>query len=242
MIVPDRPGYGYSTRHISQKIVDWADDLNQLADSIEIPEYHLIGFSAGAPYALACSLRHPEKLSSLTLISPAPPMDKPSLRKQMLGIVSINYLLSTRFPALFHLYFKSYWSFSRKNPDHFLKLAISQASEADQEVMKDELTHSMLEAVWRENLRIDSLGYSQDATLLMKPWGFDLTNVRMKVTIVWGEQDLNTPVSIQGFFTDQLSQVETIKLKDQGHFCLIPCWDEILEKTVRARQKDKTQP
>ncbi len=56
LISPDRPGIGLSTPARDRTVVGWAADARQLADHLLGPgqPFSILGFSAGATYALAC--------------------------------------------------------------------------------------------------------------------------------------------------------------------------------------------
>lgn len=56
LIAPDRPGMGLSTPLRGRTVVDWAEDVRQLAEHLLGPgqAFSILGFSAGATYALAC--------------------------------------------------------------------------------------------------------------------------------------------------------------------------------------------
>jgi pimeloyl-ACP methyl ester carboxylesterase/1-acyl-sn-glycerol-3-phosphate acyltransferase len=56
LISPDRPGIGLSTPMRARTVVGWAYDVRQLTERILGPgqPFSILGFSAGATYALAC--------------------------------------------------------------------------------------------------------------------------------------------------------------------------------------------
>ena len=56
LITPDRPGIGLSTPARGRTVVGWAADVRQLAGHLLGPgePFSILGFSAGATYALAC--------------------------------------------------------------------------------------------------------------------------------------------------------------------------------------------
>jgi pimeloyl-ACP methyl ester carboxylesterase len=56
VISPDRPGIGLSTPARDRTVAGWADDVRQLTDHLLGPgqAFSILGFSAGATYALAC--------------------------------------------------------------------------------------------------------------------------------------------------------------------------------------------
>jgi pimeloyl-ACP methyl ester carboxylesterase/1-acyl-sn-glycerol-3-phosphate acyltransferase len=73
LISPDRPGIGLSTPARDRTVVGWAADVGQLAEHVLGPgqPFSILGFSAGATYALACGqlpgLRAISLVSSLGL-------------------------------------------------------------------------------------------------------------------------------------------------------------------------------
>ena len=56
LITVDRPGYGGSDRLSVRQILDWPNDVLQLADLIEAPRFSVVAHSSGGPYALACAV------------------------------------------------------------------------------------------------------------------------------------------------------------------------------------------
>ena len=56
----DRPGIGVSTPHRYQQVLDFADDLEVVADTLGIDKMAVIGLSGGGPYALSTAAAMPE--------------------------------------------------------------------------------------------------------------------------------------------------------------------------------------
>jgi pimeloyl-ACP methyl ester carboxylesterase len=63
MLVPDRPGYGGSTRRAGRRVADAADDAGRLADAVGWARFAVHGHSGGGPYALACAALLPERVT-----------------------------------------------------------------------------------------------------------------------------------------------------------------------------------
>ncbi len=68
-IIPSRFGYLQSTFHEDATWDDQAHAYAHLLDQLNIQTVGVVGFSAGGPSALLFALLHPERVSSLTLIS-----------------------------------------------------------------------------------------------------------------------------------------------------------------------------
>ena len=67
----DPRGCGLSQRDInSLRFDDWVDDLEAVVDKLGLDKFPLIGMSQGAAVSVAYALRHPERISHLTLYAP----------------------------------------------------------------------------------------------------------------------------------------------------------------------------
>ena len=67
----DRPGIGHSDPKTGYRLLDWPDDVVEVADRFGIERFAVEGISAGGPYALACAYKIPHRLTSCGLIAPA---------------------------------------------------------------------------------------------------------------------------------------------------------------------------
>ncbi len=71
LICPDRPGIGGSDACVGYRLLDWPDDVVEVADQLGIERFAVEGFSGGAPFALACYYKIPHRVLACGLISPA---------------------------------------------------------------------------------------------------------------------------------------------------------------------------
>ena len=58
----DRPGYGSTSPLPGRTINDWTNDLDQIADHLNIEKFYMIGVSTGGSYSLATAARFPERV------------------------------------------------------------------------------------------------------------------------------------------------------------------------------------
>ncbi|MGO4617742.1 alpha/beta fold hydrolase [Nocardia sp. 2YAB30] len=72
VIVPDLPGYGWSTKHIDQSdpFGDLARTVGGLLDELGVASAHLVGNSYGGAAALRLAMDRPEKVNRLVLMGP----------------------------------------------------------------------------------------------------------------------------------------------------------------------------
>src|SRR5262249_41727600 len=70
----DRPGFGRSSFLDRRSFLDWPNHLLALTERLRIDRFALVGVSGGAPYALACAYRIPERLISCGIVSGIGPL------------------------------------------------------------------------------------------------------------------------------------------------------------------------
>ena len=65
LITFDRPGYGLSTPASRPTLLGVADAVGALTTSLDVTRFGVLGFSGGAPYAVACGARFPQRLTGV---------------------------------------------------------------------------------------------------------------------------------------------------------------------------------
>ena len=87
LIVVERPGYGLSDFAPNRTLLDWPDDITQLADTLGLEQFSVMGYSGGGAYALACAHRLVNRINNVVLLSSAAPFDIPDLMNDMLDVM-----------------------------------------------------------------------------------------------------------------------------------------------------------
>ena len=59
----DRPGIGRSDAKAGYRLLDWPDDVGEVADQLGIEQFAIEGVSAGGPYTMACAYKLPHRLT-----------------------------------------------------------------------------------------------------------------------------------------------------------------------------------
>src|SRR3954454_16594040 len=76
LLIPDRPGMGFSEPMPGRNLVDFAGDLRDVADWFGLDRFGVFGASGGAPYAVAAAYRIPERLTlAVAAMCPGPMVD-----------------------------------------------------------------------------------------------------------------------------------------------------------------------
>jgi pimeloyl-ACP methyl ester carboxylesterase len=67
LVVVERPGYGLSDRKPGRRVVDWPDDVRQVADRLGLERFSAYGYSGGGPHALACAARLGDRVTAVAV-------------------------------------------------------------------------------------------------------------------------------------------------------------------------------
>lgn len=225
VIVPDRPGYGLSDPEPNRTLLGWADDVQQLMDNLDIRSCALAGFSGGGPFAAACAIAMPERVTRLSLISSLAPLDNPY------GTEGMN----EQSQAMFGL--------ARSDPEGFA--AQIQSLVTDSEALFQIMTAGLprpdtdlfalpgISAMYRADMAAAAAqgteGIVRDMLLLSRKWGFEAKDIRCPTSVWQGMADINVPPSMGRYWAENIPGCQSHFLPGEGHFMLFRHWREILE-------------
>ena len=77
LIAIDRPGMGLSAFQPRRSFVDWPDDVVEVAATLGLDRFAVLGISGGGPYAAACAWKLADRLTGAGIVSSLAPFDVP---------------------------------------------------------------------------------------------------------------------------------------------------------------------
>ncbi|HVV47215.1 MAG TPA: alpha/beta fold hydrolase [Bryobacteraceae bacterium] len=224
LISPDRPGLGLSTPSHARTIVGWAADVRQLAEQVLDPDqpYSILGFSAGATYALACG-----QLPGLRAIALAGCMGLPHLISswRRYSEEAWKVLLSAKLAAFraatFLLIEKKQYDRMRTSWPDYLDDIKKELSYDDRRL----LSIPEVEELFRENRRE---GYSQcpgcllqEVQALYSDPQIDLTHLAACAVLLYhGTEDKVVPIAVARDLRDRIPSSKLTELPGRGHYFL----------------------
>jgi pimeloyl-ACP methyl ester carboxylesterase len=193
-ISPDKPGYGGSDYQRKRTILGWAEDLAALAAHLGLDRFALAGESGGGPFTLAAAHQLADRVSVVVLIAPAGRRDtteppRPDERANELVRLRVIFWLARYMPALTTIPIASMRR-ELLNPVRYersLQKELAATPEATHAGLRIEF-----EAV-ADALRPGTRGAVQETTLLTRPWGFPLSEIKTPVHLWQGALDRNVP-------------------------------------------------
>ena len=194
LIGVERPGVGQSTPHLYSTVGEFAQDVEELAELLDVERFGLVGLSGGGPYVLACAHAMPERIVAgavLGGVAPTRGLEAAPGGAMRLAVPLEPLLNLLREPlgGLFTLVVRSLQPLADQAFDTYLRFA----PEGDKRVLGDpEIREAFIEDMLlgsRENLR--SLVY--DLILFSRHWGFSLQEIRVPIHFWQGDDDNLVP-------------------------------------------------
>jgi pimeloyl-ACP methyl ester carboxylesterase len=220
LISPDRPGMGRSTYQPGRRLLDWPDDVAELADTLGIGRFAVMGWSCGGPYAAACAARLGDRVTAAALLGSAVPLDLYGTTKGLLSDDRILLYLVRRAPRV---------------ASALLRVTIADASEAR---LLREMRHSLTgpdraalaesgsphQAVGflKEAMRQGTRGCLQDYRIFGDPWGFELEEITVPVQLWEGDGDHTGPPDYRDFLMRHIRHASLTVVPGEGHLSLLP--------------------
>ena len=185
LVAPDRPGIGASDPS-DGGIEAWTDDVRALFSHLGIDSAEVLGFSGGAPYALACH-RLPA-VDHVTLVGGVgPPAVGDVGRTQRV----LGYLARTTPWLLGPLLRLQRLVLARRDPSAALDLLAARPP--DHRRLTDAEVARLVKADLLAATAQGTATLVEAFATLGRPWPFALGDVEVPVTVVQGRRDGNVP-------------------------------------------------
>jgi pimeloyl-ACP methyl ester carboxylesterase len=238
-VTSSRPGFGSSTRQPGRSVASCAADAATLLDHLGAERCFTVGWSGGGPHALACAALLPERVLAAATVAGVAPWDAEGL-DWTAGMGEDNVI---EYPT------------AARNPDELLrwmephakamaKIAAedivdemrSLISEVDEASLTGELGENLAEqchAAFRNGL----WGWYDDDLAFTRPWGFELTSIRVPVSIWQGPHDLMVPFAHGEWLATHVPGARAQLRPEHGHLSLaMGSFGEIMDDLIERSQ------
>ena len=232
LIAPDRPGIGLSDRMLGRTLSDWAADVRELLMSLRLRNIPVLGWSLGAPYALACAALDGDLLSQVGTVGGIGPMDYQGA-VESLGLLEDRVLLSWPEPLL-HLLCPAGMVFKYYSPERIKRELLRAVKTGPDYEICQSLSLEDATAFAYEAIRQGFEGTLDDYLALRKPWGFSVEQINTKVFMWWGKEDHLCPRSAAEKLASRIKNGELIMLENSGHFLLHHHIEHILSVLLKV--------
>ena len=233
LITPDRPGYGLSDYKKGRTLLDTPADIEQLADSLGLGRFAVMGVSAGGPYVAACAYRLSERVTRAAIVSGSAPFNRSGAMEGVNRDYRAAYSMAMWPGWMLMPVMKLHDQSVRGKPGRALEALLRECSADDRAVLSVPAIGNQVKGFRAEATRQGVRGMIQEARLLTSPWGFPLEDIRVPVHLWYWEGDSIVPVQMGRYLHSRIPHTVPHFLQGGGHFSLYSHWQEILSELVR---------
>ena len=216
IISVDRPGYGLSDFKKNRTLLDWPDDVVELADQLKINKFAVMGVSGGGPYAAACAYKIPKRLTKVEIIVGLAPTYIPGLLDGMSWVFRVGWESYPRFPIARTIGAWLNFFYARYSPGLGLNRFLFGAK-TDRKLYSDPKIRKIAKENYKEAFRQGYKGAELDLKLYTSDWGFKLKDIKVKVWLFYGEDDKNVSLEMGKYYASQIPNNKLTIYQREGH-------------------------
>ncbi|WBC02667.1 alpha/beta hydrolase [Micromonospora sp. WMMA1976] len=217
LVTVDRPGYGRSTPVRRPTLLGVADAVGALMASLGIERFGVVGFSGGAPYAVACGARFPHRLTGVVVAGFTGPYRE---LRTVRGWQRLQAWTVCNIPGLGRPYVTRAAAWYAEDPlkQHRELLA------SGQDTWMQPSGESNLEGARQGAAGLVSDWLATD----IRPWGFKLRDVPCRVLIWAGRHDPGRAVADAPLIAARMPDAEVRIGENAAHTPSPAHWREVL--------------
>lgn len=182
LVALDRPGLGASDPLPGRGFADWTRDVRDLLALRGLPVPALVGFSQGAPFALACAAAG--LASAVAVVSGTDELAHPSVSTQLPPELRLLVADIAADPLAAEAFFRGFGDAAR-----MWDFILATSGAADRSLYSEPEFARAFRRALAEGLAQGPDGYARDAVLAMGRWSFDLAAIAVPVDLWYGAGD-----------------------------------------------------
>lgn len=240
VVTYDRPGYGASDRAAGRRVVDCVADVVAVMDALGLERFAVTGGSGGGPHALALAARLPDRVVAAQCVVGVAPYEADGLdwTAGMDGENVEEFAWAAQGEQVLHD------QLARIGAEDLRRMAAEpaktfsddwQLSDSDREILARPDVQQVFAAALREALRPGVWGWVDDDLAFLAPWGFDVNEIEVPVTIRYGLQDVLVPAAHGAWLAAHVPGAEVAVDVEAGH---LASPETVVERLVRLAVRE----
>ena len=236
LIVLDRPGLGQSDYVPDYNLLDFASDIERLANEKGIEQFGLIGWSSGGPPVLATAHQLPKRVKFAISVSGYTNFGEYDEARELMKSYNLRGPeLSENRPRLFNQAVKLVRWTDLQLPNFYMKMAEAEMPAPDRAILEDKQIAELFIRNQQEALKQGTEGAIQDLEVQWAPWSVSLKDINVPVYIYQGKKDTFVPWKFGEHLANTIPGASLTLMPDAGHLMpLDPVFqDELFTMVLR---------
>ncbi len=216
-IAVSRPGVGGSDPDPGRTVLSFAGDLGQLADSLGVGRFAVIGVSAGGPYALGVAHQLGSRVDRVAVCSSLSPLCAPHRTPGMQRRIQLALAGVARAPGLCGAVGDWALPLIRRHPELLSHVIAAHAAPAERCRLQQARERGAAAASFLEASSGGVRGMIGDYLTYSRGWGFDVSEVHTPVHLWHGADDPLVPIDHALQLAAALPNCQVFFDADEGH-------------------------
>lgn len=238
IVALDRPGYGESDAVTERCLLDWPEQVLEVADHLRIKKFSILGISGGGPYALACGYALPrQRVQRIGVVSSVCPLEHVQLPKEMRAINRLLFRAGQQCPWIVRHLVSMMNTLHEYSPTFFNRWQWSCSSSYDRELLEDKEYGPIIHENFTRGLKCGISPVTQDLLVITGDWGFRLEDINNRVLLWHGIDDESVPVEMGKEIAARVQGCNANFVPGWGHLLAVKFAPEILTSLVALESK-----
>lgn len=211
LFVLERSGYGLSDPHPRRTIDHVVDDIAHFADALELKRFALFAGSGGAPFALACSYRLPDRVTKTAISAGLGPVYLTELLEG-LDKENLEFLqAASNAPEVII-------SFAEKaygDPLSFIEQIFAHLPEEKRKQVPSAAIEALIPMI-KEGTKSPN-GMLDDYRCFGQPWNVKFEEIRVPVRFFHSEADQSVPISHAEYLVNIIPNASLKRFQNLDH-------------------------
>jgi pimeloyl-ACP methyl ester carboxylesterase len=235
-IAPSRPGVGGSDPQPGRTVLDFADDLDALADALGLERFSVVGVSAGGPYALAAAHRLAHRVERVALCSALAPFCPPHRTPGLQRRIRLPLAVLAGAPGLVRGLGDTVLPVVARHPELITRVIAAHAAPSERERLARSDERAAASRSFLDATCAGAGGLIDDFLTYAFGWGFDPREIQPEVHLWHGAGDPLVPVEHALQLAAALPNCRVFVDPDEGHHFFRSGLGEILAALVAPDQ------
>ena len=222
VIAYDRAGYGQSTPSPGRVVADIAHDIEDVLDALGVERCVSLGGSGGAPHSLALGARLTDRCVAVAAVACPTPWDAegidPTAGMGEQNVAEFTAVLEGP-EALEAFLVPVAAELVAATPEELRDVFVTLLPPVDRDVLTGDRAAHVKKSTDR-GIAPGVGGWRDDDLAFVKPWGFELTEIRVPSLLWQGVQDKMVPVAHGRWLAERIPGVEAHISEPDGHLSI----------------------